>query len=253
MGGQKVVIYGPGGIGKTELCKLIKAAGFNPLFLDLENRSGFSKPEDEGIVPIVDRIEPNPQTFSDVRDALHEESLWRGCDTLVLDSLTYLQEMAEAFVLGTIKAKGDRVVDSIGAYGYGDGLEHVYNKFLLVLADLDAIQRRGKNIVCVAHECTAKVPNPSGEDFIRYEPRLQSPQGGKNSIRHKVKEWCDHLFFIGYDISTEAGKARGGGTRTIYTSELPTHWAKSQLAKSTIDYTKGSTELWTKLFTRNSK
>ena len=249
MGAQKTVIYGPGGIGKTELAKLIKAAGFNPLFLDLENRTGFVKPEDEGVIPVVDRIEPIPQSFSDVRDALHEESLWKGYDTVVVDSLTYLQEMTEAFVLATVEAKGGRKVDSINGYGYGDGLEHVYTKFLLVLADLDSLHRRGKQVVCIAHECTAKVPNPAGEDFIRYEPRLQSPQSGKHSIRHKVKEWCDNLFFVGYDVAVdEDGKGRGAGTRTIYPCETPTHWAKSQLIQSPISYRKASTELWQKLF-----
>lgn len=250
-GGQIVVVYGPGGSGKTELCKLTKLVGLNPCFIDLENGAGFLKPEDEGVIPTVDRLSPIPQSFSDLRDALHEETLWSRFDTVIIDSLTKVQELAEAFVLGTVKAKGDRTVDSIGAYGFGDGLEHVYNKFLLILSDLDAIRRRGKHVICTAHECVSKVPNPNSEDFIRFEPRLQSPQGGKASIRHKVKEWCDHLLFVGYDVAVEDGKGKGAGTRTIYSTELPTHMAKTRLLTHPIPYTKGSPELWQKLFTRN--
>ena len=102
--------------------------------------------------------------------------------------------------------------------------------------------------MCIAHSTTANVPNPSGEDFIRWEPRLQAPASGKNSIRNRVIEWCDHTMFIGYDMFVEDGKAAGGGSRAIYPTERPTHLAKSRSLADPIIYDRGTFELWTKLF-----
>src|SRR5690606_13160109 len=138
----------------------------------------------------------------------------------------------------------------IEGYGFGKGLTHLYETFLQVLGDLDGMIRRNKFVICTAHECTANVPNPAGEDWIRYEPRLQSPASGKNSIRHRVKEWCDHLLFVGYDVAVEDGKGVGAGTRTIYPCELPICMAKSRDLADPIPYPKGSANLWKKLLNK---
>jgi hypothetical protein len=114
---------------------------------------------------------------------------------------------------------------------------------------LDSHIRAKRHVVCIAHECTAPVPNPGGEDFIRYEPRLQSPKSGENSIRHRVKEWSDYMLFIGYDtFVNEDGKGTGAGTRTIHFVELPTHWAKTRTISDPLPYTRGSAALWEQLF-----
>jgi len=112
---------------------------------------------------------------------------------------------------------------------------------------LDTHYKAGINVVLICHDCTTNVPNPSGDDFIRYEPRMQSPTSGKNSIRSLLKEWADHLLFIGYDVSVKDGKGEGSGTRTIYPAEMPTHLAKSRILADPIVYEQGSDELWKNL------
>lgn len=241
---QKVVIYGPGGVGKSELCSLIKECGINPLFLDIGDGTNFLD---------VPRVLPTPTTYDELRDALHSESLWSDYGAVVIDDLTKAEEMATAWVIANVKheKRKDLVIRSIEDYGWGKGLTHTYEAFLKLLGDLDGHQRRGRHVICVAHECTANVPNPAGEDFIRYEPRLQSPASGKASIRHRVKEWADHLIFVGFDTSVdEEGKGTGSGTRTIYPTELPSWWAKSRSLSDPIIYSKGSAELWKQLLGR---
>ena len=78
-------------------------------------------------------------------------------------------------------------------------------------------------------DCTADVPNPVGDDFIRYEPHLQAPKSGKASIRNRLVQWSDHVLFLGYDVHSENGKGKGVGTRTIYPMERPDHIAKSRI------------------------
>lgn len=236
---QKIVLYGPGSVGKTKLCSLMEAAGVKPLIIDVEQGSHFLN------VSRLDTVE----TWDDLRDALRNEKLLAGYDAVVIDSLTKAEEMAVAWTLANIpREKGQRALRTED-YGWGKGLTHVYETFLTLLGDLDAIVRGGKHVVLTCHECTANVPNPAGEDFIRYEPRLQSPSSGKSSIRHRTKEWCDHLFFIGFDAAVdEDGKAVGSGTRTIYTTELPMWWSKSRSLSEPVVYRDGDPAIWQQLF-----
>lgn len=226
---HRVVIYGPGGVGKTTLAANIAKCGVKLLAIDLEHGS-----EDLD----MDRI-GGVETFADCRAALAEESLWTGVGAVLLDSLTILEELASRWVVANIPHgdKSTKPIRSIEDYGFGRGYRHVYEAFLTLVGDLDRHVRLGRHVILTAHDCTANVPNPGGEDWIRYEPRLQSPKSGKDSIRHRIKEWCDHLVFVGFDQHVgEDGKAVGGGTRTIYPFELPTHWAKSRQLDAPLPY-----------------
>lgn len=236
---QRTVVFGPGGVGKSELCANLKHVGINPLFLDIGDGTRFLD---------VDRID-GVSTWDDLRAALNDHSLWKNYGAVVIDDLTKAQELCEQWVIQNVPHdKQGKAVTSIESYGYGKGLVHVYETFLNLLADLDAHVRDGRHVVCIAHECTAKVPNPAGENWIRFEPRLQSPESGKNSIRLRLKEWTDHLLFVGYDVFVDEGKGQGAGTRTIHPTELPTHMAKSRNLASPIVYQRGSAELWKQIF-----
>jgi len=117
-------------------------------------------------------------------------------------------------------------------------------RILGLLGDLDNHVRAGRNIVLICHDCTATVPNPAGEDWLRYEPRLQSPASGKASIRLRVREWADHVLFLGYDINVSPdGKGRGHGTRTLYRSENPAWMAKSRTGSDPIPVN-ADTNIW---------
>lgn len=236
---QRINLYGPGGIGKTELCANLQQLGIKPLFLDIGDGTKFID---------VDRI-TDISTWEELRAALHDETLWKGYSAVVLDDLTKAEELAVKWVMANVPhEKPGKPITSIESYGYGKGLVHVYETFLQLFNDLDAHIRNHRHVVTIAHECTSRVPNPSGENWIRYEPRLQSPESGKNSIRLRLKEWVDHLFFVGYDVYVDEGKGQGAGTRTIYPVELPTHMAKSRTISSQIPYHRGSADLWKALF-----
>ncbi len=208
---QKVVIYGPGGIGKSSLARLAP----NPIFLDIEGRTNrLDVPRLQGI-----------ESWDDLRSVLQSNRL-DAYQTIVIDSVTKAEEMAVEWTLKNVKTEKQTTPTSIEGYGFGKGYQHVYDTFLKLLMDLDRQVRGGRNVVLVAHVCTAKVPNPKGEDFIRYEPRLQQTKEGKASIRNRIVEWADHVLFVGYDVNSEEGKGTGAGTRSIFTKEMPTHIAK---------------------------
>lgn len=231
-GGHRIVIYGPGGIGKTSL-----AAGAPGLcgFVDIEESLGriISR---LAVCELDKNIQPvNGVTdWASLRGVLQSDG-WDPIKNIIIDSGTKAEEWAVAHTLRNTKTEKGNTTDSIEGYGYGKGYQHVYETFLPLLSDLDAHCRAGRNVIIICHDCTATVPNPSGEDWIRYEPRLQNPNSGKSSIRLRVREWADHMLFYGYDISVNKdGKGTGSGARTIYPVEQPHCMAKSRSTQDNI-------------------
>jgi len=234
-----VVIYGPGGIGKSSLCKSLEEVGSVPLFIDIE-----------GGTHELDIARICATTLEGVRDILHGPQV-DEFGAVVIDTGTKLEELCSDFVIRTVpheKGTQYKIIKSIEDYGFGKGLTHIYEAFMLVLSDLDALARRGKQACIICHECIATAQNPGGEDWLRYEPRLQSPASGKYSIRHRVKEWTDHLLFIGYDVAVKDGRGVGSGTRCIYPNERPDCWAKSRTLDEPIPYEKDDAEVWRRIF-----
>jgi hypothetical protein len=232
----RIGIYGTGGIGKSKLASLMSEVGPEPVFIDLE---GSALDLDVQSVDGASGFD-----WSDLRACLASDDFPVDAP-IVIDTATKAEQLAIAHTLKTVPHEKGHRVSSIESYGFGKGLTHVYETFMTLVGDLDRLHRKGHNVVLIAHDCTSNVPNPGGDDWIRYEPRLQSPNSGKSSIRLAVKEWLDHLLFVGYDVNVNnEGKATGSGTRTIYPVEMPSHMAKSRTLRDPIVYQDGDAELW---------
>ena len=211
--GERVMIYGPGGIGKSTLASLAPGA----VFLDIEDSTTHFTAQRVGPV----------ENWTDLRACL-QSSAFNGCQSIVIDSITRAEEWAVAHTLATVPHEKGNKVTRLEDYGFGKGYQAVYETFGLLLPDLDRHVRAGRNVILVAHDVTADVPNPAGEDYLRFEPHLQAPKSGKASIRERVFQWTDHVLFVAYDVVTKDKKGLGGGTRTIWPVERPDHRAKSR-------------------------
>jgi len=237
--GRRISLYGCGGSGKTSL------AGMAPgptAFFDLDE----SLPILKGQLPAgLDlRVVSGAGTWQGIRDALHAPG-WDDVRTLCIDSGTKAEELACEWIVANIPNEKGNKVTKISEYPYGAGYRHLYDEFLKLLCDLDQHVRAGRNVVIVCHESTEKHPNPAGEDWLRAEPRLQhSP---KSSIRERMRDWCDGLYYIAYDLDVENGKGKGGGTRTIYPCELPFCMAKSRTMTEPVALAKHDTTIWPRL------
>ena len=233
---QRIGLYGPGGIGKTSLA----AAAPGPVvFLDLDDGMSLLGLDVQRVAAV--------DSWEALRCAVQIDG-WDGVRTLVIDSATRAEELAVAWTCRNVPTDKGATVQRIEDYGYGKGYTHVYETFMLLMGDLDQHVRAGRNVVLICHDCTATVPNPTGEDYPRFEPRLQAPNSGKASIRLRMREWLDHLLYIGYDVAVQKGKGQGEGTRTIYPVALATCMAKSRTLDVPFAYERGSTELWDALF-----
>lgn len=243
--GHRIVLFGPGGIGKTSLA----ATAPGPVaFFDLDDslprlRASFTESGLKLDVRPIDGV----ATWQDIRDALHATG-WDEVKTIVLDSATRAEELAVAHTIATVPhEKREIVIRRIEDYGFGKGFSHVFDTFLTLLGDLDQHTRAGRHVVLICHDCTNTVPNPHGDDWLRYEPRLQCPSSGKAAIRLRVREWADHVLFLGYDVDVRHGKGTGSGTRTIYPCELPHCMAKSRTIADPLPLTKFDAALWAQL------
>ena len=238
--GKRIGIYGPGGCGKTSLAALLPSSAF----FDLDDSLNELGLKNDAVLGVGN--------WADMRKALQAD-IWSGTKNIIIDSATAAEEMAVKHTLEYTKTEKKQTATSVESYGYGKGYQHVYETFIALLSDLDAHVRTGRNVVLIMHDCTTSVPNPAGDDWIRYEPRLQSPTSGKASIRLRLREWLDHLFFIGYDISVDdKGKGQGCGTRTIYPTEMPHCMAKSRKLSEPLEFIKGDSTLWNLLFQKGA-
>jgi len=243
--GHRVVLFGPGGIGQTSLAS---TAPGPVAFFDLDDslprlRSSFVE---SGLNLDIRPVE-GITGWQDMRNALHAQG-WEAVKTIEVASATRAEELAVAHTLAPEPHEKKEIkIRRIEDYGFGKGYQHVYDTFLTLLGDLDQHTRAGRNVILICHDCTNTVPNPSGDDWLRYEPRLQCPASGKAAIRLRVREWADHVLFLGYDIDVQEGKGKGSGTRTIYPCELPHCMAKSRTLADAVPLAKFDPSLWSKL------
>ncbi len=190
---QKVVVYGPEGIGKTTL-----AAQFpDPLFVDVEGGSSHMD---------VARAEA-PRSWAALLSTVDAVRAERPCATLVVDTADW----AERLCAESICAK--RKWDSIETPGYGKGYTELAEEFGRLLDKLTEVAEAGVNVVLAAHAAMRKFEQPDeAAPYDRWELKLQK------KVAPLVKEWADAVLFLNYKTIVETvgegfaakGKARGG-------------------------------------------
>jgi hypothetical protein len=222
--GEKVLLYADTGMGKSTLSALSPKS----VFLDLDNGCTKLRHPVTG-EPL--KIIPGVESFADVRAVLQQPDIFKDFDTVVIDNVTVLQDMAEQQVCKSIPMKGGQYASNIEGYGYKEGYKHLYDIMRFILQDCDALARQGKNVVLIAQANPNKIANPGGEDFLCQGPRLYA---GKPSIESLFCEWSDHILYINYQDVTvsKQKKATGGSVRAIYTQPEVYFRAKTRQLKS---------------------
>ena len=227
--GRRILIYGAGGVGKTTLA--LGMAG-KTAFIDLDNSLGKLSGEYATLdnVAVVQGV----TDWGALVGALSADG-WDDFDNIVIDTFTMAEQLAVEYTLENVP-NGNSKAKSVEDYGYGKGYGYVFETFLKLLPILEKHTKSGRNIVLVCHDCQRTVANPAGGDYLRFEPRLQDPASGKGSIGLRLREWCDEVLFVTYDISVDSKskKATGAGLRSVYTADQTWCMAKSRATTDTL-------------------
>ena len=111
--GEKIILYGETGMGKTTLASMAS----DSVFIGLDD--GGRKLRHPKTGELLKHI-PDVNTFEDVRGAANA-CLDLGCETVVVDTGTVLESLAEAYVLRTVSGPQNSVCKNLEGYGYGKG------------------------------------------------------------------------------------------------------------------------------------
>lgn len=211
---QKVVIYGPEGIGKSTF-----AAQFpNPVFIDTEGSTynmdvrRMDKPTSwEMLKNQVNYIKNNPDV----------------CKTLIIDTIDWAEQLCIESICAAAGKKG------IEDFGYGNGYVYEKEEFGRFLNLLQEVIDVGINVVLTAHAQLRKFTQPDeiGE-YDRWELKLGKKTGSQ--ISPLVKEWADMVLFANYKTFAVAVDKDGkkfkaqGGERVCYTQHHPCWDAKNR-------------------------
>lgn len=206
---QRVVIYGPEGIGKSTLASRLP----EPVFIDTE---GSTKQLDVARFPFpnswamlmsqVDYVRKNPGV----------------CKTLVIDTADWAESLAKEAVCA--RANKDGIED----FGYGKGYVYLAEEFGKLLNALNDIIERGIHVVFTAHAMMRKFEQPDeAGSYDRWELKLEK------KTAPMVKEWADIVLFVNYKTYVVKDGDRDryiaqGGKRVMYTTHHPAWDAKNR-------------------------
>ena len=209
-GAQKVLIYGPEGIGKSTLASRFP----DPLYIDTE---GSTRHMD------VRRL-PAPESWTMLMEQVaYVIANPTSCKTLVIDTADW----AEALCIHHVCAKAR--VGGIEDFGYGKGYTYLAEEFGNLLNRLSDVVERGIHVVLTAHSHIRKFEQPDeAAAYDRWELKLQK------KTAPMVREWCDAVLFVNYKTivvkseDTKKAKGAGGRERVLYTTHAAAWDAKNR-------------------------
>ena len=220
--GQKILLFGVSGIGKTTLASLIKNAAYIPT-------------DDGGRLMGTLKVVEGITDFASVRLAL-QSSIWKPGMTVVIDNITELERWAIPHLFKTVpKNQSGGTVKNIEDYGYHKGYRRWYDIMGLVLGDCSELIRRGVNVVLVAQSTICKSVQAGTEDFVKEGPALHHDKNV--STMNAYIEWADHVLRIA-NCSVKVNKGKAGGesdSRAVYTHPQPHFHAKSRTISKEYD------------------
>jgi hypothetical protein len=220
----RVVIHGPDGIGKTAFS--VGARG--PLY-NKGSDDSIVLPTESGAEYIDVARFPLAETLEDVNAAI-DELLNEGHQyrKLVVDSLDWLEGLARDYVCRKHSKK------NIEDFGFGKGQSLVFDEMRALVLKLERLRAaKGMHIIGTAHTVVKNFKNPEGDNFDRYELKLQSSNNA--NIAGLWREWPEFVLFTNFEVLTNKekdGQVKGisTGERFIFTQRTAAYDAKSRIA-----------------------
>ena len=204
----KIVIAGPGKIGKTTF------ASQAPNAVGILTEDG-ADAVDASAFPLCKSLH---DVYTSIRTLLKEE---HDFESVFLDSLDWLEPLLHQHVCEANKWA------SIEAPGYGKGYIAAGDEWRTLLSNLEALrQQRNMAVILIAHDKIKRFESPLHEGYDQYTLKLHDRAGAL------VQEWADVIGWANYRVVTtqsDAGygnketKARSTGERILHVEPHPAH------------------------------
>lgn len=206
-----IILYGPGGVGKTTLGTQARA----PLFIPFENgliaHDGVARtPKPQTVAHLLEMIRELGETEHDYR-------------TLVIDSLDWLEPIVWADVCA------ENGVTDIEGFGYGKGYVKALQVWQRIFNGLKWLRdTKGMNIFLICHEEVQQVTDPVHGDHLRSTLKLHKKAAALAREACDIIAYCavEHNMITGKDGAMRAVK----GDHVMYLTAAPGHAAKCRYA-----------------------
>lgn len=206
----RILIYGASGKGKSTLASTFPA----PFVVDTE----------KGTLRLNLRYRKFAETYDTLMNTLDalEKAKPSEVRTIVIDTVDWLNDMAERAVCAEKKVK------NIEDIGYKAGYEYVRGKMNDWLDKLTRLNDAGYAILLIAHARDEMLRLPGLEPFRVWNLKITGTQKQATQTAEKIREWCDEVYFLDTDVKVDKGIASGGANRILITAASPSVVAKSR-------------------------
>lgn len=220
----KVVIAGPGKIGKTTF------AASAPNAVGILTEDG-ADAVDASAFPLCSSLH---DVYSAMGTLINEP---HDFNTVFIDSLDWLEPLVHAHVCEQNKWA------SIEAPGYGKGYLAAADEWRTLLNGLEELrQRRNMAVILIAHDKIKRFESPLHDGYDQYVLKLHDRAAAL------VQEWADVIGWANYKVTTiesDAGygnketKARTTGQRILHVEPHPAHMGGNRfgLKNMQLDWT----------------
>lgn len=205
---QRIVIYGPEGIGKSTLASQLP----NPVFIDVEGSTSDLN---------VSRTS-TPSSWRALIDMVAEFAVnHHGFDTLVIDTADWAEKLCISHICASnnMSALG-------GEKDFGRSYNLLETEWCRFLDALSRVAASGMHVCLTAHSGVKATRQPDIEaGYDRWELKMERKTAAA------TKEWARTVLFLNYKtyVVEEKGKKRGtGGHRVMYASHTPAWDAKNR-------------------------
>jgi len=207
----RVVLYGPGGVGKTTWASNAP----NPIFCA---EHGGTEELDVKRMPFTRTWD---EILGGVQELIHDPHDYQ---TFVLDTADWLEPIIWRSICDRDKKS------NIEDYGYGKGYKIAIDEWRYLFSKLEDLQdRRGMHVIILGHREIKTFQNPIGDPYDRFEMKLSKDAKGL------LMEWSKAMLFANFETFTRKksqsdrkAMAFGEGSRVVYTQPRPQWDAKTR-------------------------
>ena len=206
---QRIVLYGPEGIGKSTLASQLP----DPVFLDVEGSTS-----DLNVVRA-----PVPGSWRALVDAVTEFGRdHHGRKTLVVDTADWAEKLCISHVCAS-----NNMTSLGGEKDFGRSYNLLEQEWCRFLDSLSRVATSGMHVCLTAHAGVKNTRQPDVDaGYDRWELKMERKTAAA------TKEWARTVLFLNYKtyIVEDKGKKRGtGGHRVMCTNHTPAWDAKNRV------------------------